>query len=97
MNEGVRPGEGRRIVWAGPDGLLHDSSIVEFTIMMTIKSLGSATTQEVSDASGRIAATLIDDGWYTADEWVAAWSANEAKHLDDELSQLNGDGSASND
>jgi hypothetical protein len=82
----------RLITYADPDtGLLTDFSIEEFVVLKTVHYLDTLDPDaefdqdEVSTNSGRVAALLRYEGWFTKDEYVGALVRDEMEDLEEEL------------
>ena len=89
----------RKIVIALPDGLLYDMTLLEFVCFEAKCALSYLNPDVPWEEIGgemiapytAIAATeLCDQGWFTAEEWIAAWSVMEAEDLLDELKEVLG-------
>jgi len=90
--------EDRLITYAHSDGKLYAMTIPTFVTLQTARALqqqgiltDDITPELVSEGTGPMAEALIEDGWFTADEFVASWAAEIALNLDDELREM-GDG-----
>ena len=94
MSKGRIPEEGRLITYAR-EGKLYELTIVQFVILQsffTLQRMGEDTDpRNVSEWTGRVAAALEADGWFTPDEYAAAWAESEAEDLDTELEELTGE------
>jgi len=93
--EGREPEEGRLIAYAHDDGKIYDMSIPVFVTLQTARvlrrqgmSTSDMTSEVISDGTASMALSLIEDGWFTEDEYVTAWAAEEALNLDDELKDV---------
>lgn len=93
--EGYDPPEDRRIVFANNDGKLYEFEIVSFVILQTSRMLAGDTPKDeidiselstaVSEVMGSMARVLVVDGWFTEEEYLAAFAKIQASDLDDEL------------
>jgi len=95
LSEGRDPEEGRLITYAHPDGKLYDMPIPVFVTLQTAIALqrqgvplDDITPELVSEGTASMAEALNEDGWFTQEEYVSAWVAEETLNLDDELKEI---------
>jgi hypothetical protein len=96
--EGYDPPDNRRIIFANDDGKLYEFGILSFVILQTSRMLTADVPKEqididelttaVSEAMGSMAKVLVIDGWFTEEEYLAAFAKEHSSGLDDELRDL---------
>ena len=93
--DGTSPGEGRRIIYAHSDGKVYSMGIISFVVFQTARALRRSglleeeiTAELVAEHTPGCAQALSEDGWFTPDEYVAAWAAEEASDIDEEFRDL---------
>lgn len=93
--KGRQPEENRLIVYAHADGMVYDVTIIEFVILQAARAISrtgvpteNITPEMVSQATPECASALIEDGWFTDDEYSATWAAEQVEDLDEELRNL---------
>lgn len=87
----------RKIVVALPDGLLYDMTILEFVCFQAKCALSyihpevpwdSIDGDMIAPYTAIAAAQLCEGGWFTDEEYLAAWARLEAEDLAEELEVL---------
>jgi len=93
--EELEPQEDRLITYAHGNGKLYAMTIPTFVTLQTARVLqrqgvptNDITPEMVSEGTGPMAEALIEDGWFTEDEFVASWAAEAAMNLDNELKEM---------
>jgi hypothetical protein len=97
---GPRQPEKGRLITLAIDDQLFDLTIIELVIFhsraVATRILDrDPTAEEVSEYTEVVAKELSEMGWFTAQEYMEEWVANEALGLDFELNEFmngNGDG-----
>lgn len=87
--------EERIITYADPNGRLYDLPIVSFLILKAAiyaEEIGAdfRSWEQVSELTPEVGHILIEEGWFTYEELIAAAARDEAAGLDDDLKEMFG-------
>lgn len=89
------PDPERRIVKVLSGGRVVEMDIQSFVVFKTVQALLEEAdhdlmpdAEQVLEASGHVARMLVDEGWFSEEEYLGSLVNEDLKHLDEELEQF---------